>query len=101
MDKMTHLKNAIPKTESIRRRIAHMLVGFGHADALEWNEAHRMDDLDSMELVELSLCIEAEFDVDFRDDLIPHSPDLGDFVDMVEAAIRQKAVDGGRQKKTA
>jgi len=48
-------------------------------------------------LVELSLNIEAEFDVDFRDDLIPPHPNMGDFVDMVEAALRQTAVD--RQDK--
>ena len=79
-------------TASIRRRIAHRLANFGCTDALDWPEAHPID-LDSMQLVELALHIEAEFDIDFRDDLIPPAPSLGDFVDMVEAALRQKGVD--------
>lgn len=79
-------------TDSIRRRIAHMLGHFGCNDALDWPEAHPID-IDSLQLVELALHIEAEFDIDFRDDLIPPAATLGDFVDMVEAALRQKAVD--------
>ncbi|MHB8365572.1 MAG: acyl carrier protein [Acidithiobacillus sp.] len=89
-------------TDSIRRRIAHMLGHFGCNDALDWpekrasasvsGEAHPID-IDSLQLVELALHIEAEFDIDFRDDLIPPAATLGDFVDMVEAALRQKAVD--------
>lgn len=80
------------KTDSIRRRIAHMLGHFGCQDALDWPEAHPID-IDSLQLVELALHIEAEFDIDFRDDLIPPAATLGDFVDMVESALRQKAVD--------
>lgn len=83
---------------SIRRRIGNMLSSFGHPDAAEWSESHPID-LDSMELVELSLKIEAAFDVDFRDDLIPPSPNMGDFVDMVEAAMRQSAVDGRKKNR--
>lgn len=79
-------------TDSIRRRIAHMLGHFGCQDALTWPEAHPID-IDSLQLVELALHIEAEFDIDFRDDLIPPAATLGDFVDMVESALRQKAVD--------
>ena len=73
-------------TISIRRRIAHMLGNFG-CDALAWPEAHPID-LGSLQLVELALHIEAEFDIDFRDDLIPPAATMGDFVDMVEAALR-------------
>lgn len=79
-------------TISIRRRIAHMLEGFGHPDALEWPEAHPID-LDSLQLVELALHLESEFNIDFWDELIPPSPSIGDFVDMVEAALRQKSVN--------
>ena len=87
----------VPKAgNSIRRRIGHMLAGFGFQDAPDWPEAHPVD-LDALQLVELSLNIEAEFDVDFRDDLIPPHPNMGDFVDMVEAALRQTVVD--RQDK--
>lgn len=82
--------------DSIRRRIAHMLGQFGR-DALDWPEAHPVD-LDSLQLVELAMHIEAEFDIDFRDDLIPPAPAIGDFVDMVEAALRQKSVDKLRGK---
>lgn len=81
-------------TISIRRRIAHMLgnFGFSSADTLTWPESHLID-LDPLQLVELALHIEAEFDIDFRDDLIPPAPTLGDFVNLVEATLRQKAVD--------
>lgn len=91
----------IPLTgASIRRRVAHMLgnFGFSPADTLNWPETHPID-IDSLQLVELSLHIEAEFDIDFRDDLIPPAATMGDFVDMVEAALRQKACerrDGGK-----
>ena len=87
-------------TDSIRRRIAHMLGHFGCQDALDWPEAHPID-IDSLQLVELALHIEAEFDIDFRDDLIPPAATLGDFVDMVEAALRQKAVDWRPTKPAA
>lgn len=83
---------------SIRHKIARILQNFGHNDALEWPEAHPID-LDSLQLVELALEIESTFDIDFRDDLIPPSPSLGDFVDMVESAFRQKSVDGGRSHR--
>ncbi|MHB1631050.1 MAG: acyl carrier protein [Acidithiobacillus sp.] len=100
---MTNAKN-IPETtkntDSIRRRIAHMLGHFGCQDALDWPEAHPID-IDSLQLVELALHIEAEFDIDFRDDLIPPAATLGDFVDMVEAALRQKAVDWRPTKPAA
>lgn len=76
---------------TIRRRIGHMLAGFGFQDAPDWPETHAID-LDSLQMVELAMSIEAEFDVDFRDDLIPPHPNMGDFVDMVEAALRQSAV---------
>lgn len=81
-------------TISIRRRIAHMLgnFGFSSADALTWPETHPIN-MDSLQLVELALHIESEFDIDFRDDLIPPAATMGDFVDMVEAALRQKVVD--------
>ena len=91
-------------TISIRRRIAHMLGNFGFssaslapqalspADALTWPETHPIN-MDSLQLVELALHIESEFDIDFRDDLIPPAATMGDFVDMVEAALRQKVVD--------
>ena len=41
------------QTTSIRRRIAHILDGFGCRDAMEWPEAHPLQgagpiDLDSM-----------------------------------------------------
>ena len=81
-------------TISIRRRIAHMLgnFGFSSADALTWPETRPIN-MDSLQLVELALHIESEFDIDFRDDLIPPAATMGDFVDMVEAALRQKVVD--------
>jgi acyl carrier protein len=83
---------------NIRRRIAHMLgnFGFSSADTLNWPESHPID-LDPLQLVELALHIEAEFDIDFRDDLVPPAPTLGDIVDMVEAALRQKAVDHSKE----
>lgn len=81
---------------SIRRRIAHMLEGFGCDNALDWPETHPID-LDSLQMVELALHIEAAFDIDFRDDLIPPAATIEDFANMVETANLQKAKNNNRE----
>ena len=74
---------------NVRRRIAHIMGHFGYTDALTWPETHLLP-LDALQLVELSLHIEAEFDIDFRDDLIPSTPTMGDVVDMVDFATQHQ-----------
>lgn len=72
---------------SVRRRIGHMLVGFGFPGANDWLEDHPVE-IEDLQLVELAMRIESEFDVEFRDDLLPDCPVLGDFVRMVIEAMQ-------------
>lgn len=81
-----HNNEIAASTMSVRRRIGHMLSGFGCDGAQDWPETHPIA-IGDLQSVELAIQIEAEFDIEFRDDLVPEKPVLGDFVRMVEAAM--------------
>lgn len=71
---------------SIKRRVASILEqNFEHVNVMGWPESKPID-LDSMQIVHLSMLIEDAFDLDLADVIIPHSTTLNDFVTIVESA---------------
>lgn len=72
--------------ENIRKHIATRVENFGCKNPYEGHI-----DIDSMQLVELALQIEADYNIEFRDDLIPPDATLENFVDLVHKALQEVA----------
>lgn len=75
---------------SIKRRVASILEqNFDQVNVMGWPESKPID-LDSMQIVHLSMLIEDAFHLDLADVIIPHSTTLNDFVTIVESAKKHK-----------